>query len=81
VGAKLIGERCLAIPVCEMKDGQVGVITEWVGLSKYLGIIVQRYEDTIIPIGRNSEASWLLRATSGCRVRILKPGETIEITE
>lgn len=73
------------IPVFEMKDGQIAIITKWGNSPEYIGRIVQRYGDELITIGMNSHYRWdnlsdgLL--SPECRVRLLQPGETITIVE
>lgn len=42
------------IPVTEMKDGQVGIITTWT-ISSYVGRIVQRHGSDLIAIGLPEE--------------------------
>ena len=67
-----------SIPVYELKDGQIGVITQWSAL-KYLGVVVQIIGDRLIIIG--SDEIWGgVPKTSQYRVRILPEGTELIIT-
>lgn len=70
------------IPVRELKDGQIGVITGCPSSGRdFAGDIIQRHEQYLISIGRSSEYSWNHIPTSDdFRVRILGEGETLVIT-
>lgn len=73
------GDR--SIPVSEMKDGDVGIITEWVYPSA-AGTIIQRYDKVLIALGRYSGCCWpniLSSDSKSCRVRVLEKGETLVI--
>ena len=76
-------DRLPGIPVDRMKDGQIGVITLWEGHPDVLGRVVQRNGSNLISIGKSSGCGWanVLQAAdnSGRRVRLLEPGERIEI--
>jgi len=69
------------IPVMELKDGQIAVITEWGNDNhEYDGQIVQRWNDNLIQIGEDSGESWTsLPNSDDCRVRVLEDGETLVI--
>jgi hypothetical protein len=69
------------IPVRELKDGQIAVITEWCNDNhEYDGQIVQRWNDNLIHIGEGSGESWTsLPNSDECRVRVLADGETLVI--
>ena len=54
---KLKAELKDSIPVNQMKDGQIGVITRW-GSRTYLGLTVQRYRNDLIGVGVESGVSW-----------------------
>jgi len=69
------------IPVRELKDGQIAVITHFgKNNDEYLGNIVQRYGDNLIQIGVERCESWEpLFEYNKCRVRVLADGETLTI--
>lgn len=70
-----------SIPVIEMKDGDIGVITKWTYTSA-VGTVVQRYMDILISIGKHSRNSWSSIFPNGndsCRVRLLEKGEILII--
>lgn len=64
----------------DMKDGQIGVIVEWPGTG-YIGTVVQAYEDCLISVGEYSLKRWSHRSDQNrsCLIRLLEPGETIEV--
>lgn len=85
---KLHNNNDVTIP--EMKDGEIGVITQWYGTARYDGQIVQMYrgsklcnKDILIVIGGTAGDCWTLFDGVGadCRVRILPPGTLLEIME
>lgn len=81
-GAKLKTEKTTDIPVHHLKDGQLAVITSWREPSSNKGDIVQRYEDVLITIGKDNNKSYLSVFNydiEDCRVRVLEPGELIEV--
>ena len=68
-----------SIPVSELKDGQIGVITEWSNDNDYLKIIIQRSGDYLIVIG--SPEDWIKITTNTyCRARVLPEGTELIIT-
>lgn len=68
------------IPVREMKDGEIGIITQWVELIQHIGNIVQRHGDKLIRLQKGTLDSWDAISTKDeCRVRILQKGETLII--
>ena len=72
------------VPIIEMKDGDLGEILMWDNnsASAHRGQVVQRYKDTIIFLGEYSGKAYstvLGKPNEGSRVRILKPGDTIQI--
>lgn len=84
MGVKLV--RALPGDICaqDMKDGEIGVITRWV-YNDVIGHIVQRRNDSLISVGHTEDCDWNNLLASGqiredCRVRLLQPGETLEIT-
>lgn len=87
MGTKLHKEKSeRSIPVRKMKDGEIGVIVEW-SILEYLGRIVQRYKNHLLTVGGDPGSGWGeifdkngIGDFSNCRVRILQPGELIEIT-
>ena len=66
------------IPVSELKDGQIGVITQW-SESRYLDIIVQRSNDFLFAVGGVENWGGIPESTD-CRVRILREGTELIIT-
>jgi hypothetical protein len=73
------------IPISEMNDGDIAVITDWDGRSYHIGTIVQRYGDDLItvsmPLG-NGWGCFFKHLKSGgfpARVRILPRGTKLEI--
>lgn len=77
---KLQNEVKLDIPVSEMEDGEIGIITMW---GKYLGVIgtvVQLYNNVLISLQKPSGNSWTpIPLSDDCRVRILQKGEVLII--
>jgi hypothetical protein len=73
------------ICVQDMEDGEIGVIVGWTA-THYIGSIVQRYGDSLITVAKSSGESWPEAFRYGkrwedCRVRLLQPGDTLEIVE
>ena len=67
--------------VCNMEDGQVGIITKW-SIGSYEGDIVQRYGNDLICIGKPIGNSWsnlFGEEHLGCMVEILEKGTQIEL--
>lgn len=83
MGVRLVNENDDSICVDDMEDGQIGVIVAWVH-REYIGRIVQRHSSSLISIGcvSGQAFSCFFNASKGesSRVRILQPGEKIEIT-
>lgn len=73
------------VPITKMECGDLGEILMWSGnvATPYRGQVVQRNQNRIITIGEpdgKSFSSVLNTAPNeGCRVRILRPGDTIQI--
>ena len=76
------------IPIWDMNDGDLAIITKWNGNDKYVNVIVQRYGNILLPVGKHSDRSWTsilgnkeMKARDGqdFRVRLLNPGELIEV--
>lgn len=44
------------VSVSDMKDGDIGVMTD-IGIDYYSGRIIQRYEDDLIVVGEHSDRS------------------------
>lgn len=71
------------IPVMDMEDGDVAVITAWI-VEAYIGRVVQRYGDYLVAMGMPAASGWgkfftNVRAATGCRVRLLPPGTLLEV--
>lgn len=80
---KCVVRDYVSVPVDQMEDGDLAVITEWT-IDRHIGEVVQRYEDVLIGIGQPNTAAWseiLGGNNSNCRVRLLKAGESIEILD
>lgn len=68
------------IPVKDLKDGQIAVITRW-NFSGYEGFVIQRWENRLVSIGCRSGNSWdHVPSNEDLRVRILEDGEILVIT-
>lgn len=74
------------IPVREMADGDIAVVTEWRD-EQCVGWIVTRYKESLVAIGKEGLDGWeglwsdgKCRLQDKYRVRILQPGELIEVT-
>jgi hypothetical protein len=67
----------------DMKDGDVGVITEWSENNHYIGRIVQRFGQDMVALGMNSRKGWCgwftMACQKDCRVRLLQSGDVLEV--
>jgi hypothetical protein len=77
--------RPKAIPVCELKDGQIAEIIAWgCPTSTYTGTIIQRFNTDIIVIGKAFGTHWdtVLKSANADNylVRVLEEGEALVIT-
>ena len=76
-----------SIKVKDMKDGDIGVITNWGHEPEYVGKVVQRYYSTLITVGAPGGQSWsdfyahTDNISDNLTVTILRPGTMLEITE
>ena len=61
----------------DLEDGQLAIIVD--ERFGYAGRIVQRYGEHCVPIGRESGDGWTHCENVSLLVRVLKPGELIEI--
>jgi hypothetical protein len=70
-----------SIPLSEMKDGQIGVITKWENCTQYIGRVVQRYGNDLIIVGMPKCYGWafLFKADTGNRVRLLRNDEPLYV--
>lgn len=74
------------ILVEDMKDGDIGVIISWTYESA-VGTIVQRYNTSLVALCHPTGTCWTSFFAPGnpkqpsCKVRLLKPGEYLEIVE
>ena len=73
---KLEKEITNDIPISELPDGKIAVITKW--LSSYEGLIVIKWEGFIFEIN-NPDRYWdqISNLPNTCKVRILEEGEKI----
>lgn len=74
------------VPVGTMRDGDIAEIVAW-PREEYLGQIVQKYHEFLVAVGMEYGHGWgkfsfatEKHQTSDFRVRILEPGEVLEIT-
>ena len=81
MGVRILDDRRdETIPVREMKDGQIGQITEWGGSTgRYGGTVVQRWGAKIVTLG--ASGGWDLFTGDTYRVRILLDGTRLEVTD
>lgn len=81
---KIVEEPKLGdIPVTDMTDGQIAVVTQWTD-DAYIGEIVQRFGLYLLQIGGGINEGWgefflISRNRPDCRVRILPKGTKLEI--
>jgi restriction endonuclease S subunit len=83
---KLITDITTDIPVSEMKDGDIAIVTKWKN-DYYTGQVVQRYKDYLIRVGKPSKQGWGgifkkdhdFLTDKSCMVRILPSGTVLEI--
>lgn len=77
---KLQNEVQLGIPVSEMNDGEIGVITMWGVTKHHIGLIVQRYNNSLIALQKPYGNSFTgIAVGSDYRVHILQKGEVLII--
>jgi len=82
MGAKLHSKPSdETISALDLSDGQVAVITRWGNAGVHVGSVVQMVEDRIVSIGCRC-LSWdhYCGLDQTHRVRVLQPGELIEVT-
>jgi hypothetical protein len=68
----------------QLKDGQLAEIIQWGEITRYIGTIVQRYNDLLITVGGTSGDIWIDINCSylndgTCLLRVLEKGELIEV--
>ncbi len=84
MGAKLHSKPSdETIAARDLRDGKIAVITAWANVQNdCVGEVVQRYEAKLVALGKTYGHSWpeASRIPTECRVRVLKPGELIEVT-
>ena len=70
-----------SIPVSELKDGQIGVITQWSPIVECIGTIVQNNDGSLFVIGGTYQKGWnSITEKTDCRVRVLENGTELIIT-
>jgi hypothetical protein len=75
---KIVTEQRNDIPVRNMKNGQIGVITQWSYCPQHIGTIIQMHHDNLVILG--SYDGWSpTPKTENTRVRILPKGTLLEI--
>lgn len=71
------------VPLHAMKDGDVAVIRRWNTMAdEHIGWIVQRFEDTLIPLGKHSGSAYTRifdKPHTNIEVEILTKGTTLEV--
>jgi hypothetical protein len=78
MGARLVtNENEQFITMMELKDGELAVIVDT--RFGYAGRVVQRYKEHCVPIGRENREGWTRCENVDLLVRVLKPGELIEV--
>ena len=81
MSAKLVNkEDDMTVCACDMKNGQLGVIVEW-PFKSFIGVVVQAYENQLIPIGYADAWDNRSNLKFDCRVRLLRPNETIVVID
>lgn len=85
MGVKLVKQAERGCSLDDMLDGQIGIITRFLGQPEQLGKIVQRVGPRLIVLGSGYGKHWssIFDSHHGSRIMvdILPPGTTIEITE
>ncbi len=76
MGTKLKTHVIKVLRMQDLKDGQIAEVIEG---DRYVGIIVQRYGDKGIAIGKTTGYSWSDVEGNTLMVRLLEDGELIEI--
>jgi hypothetical protein len=76
MSARLLNKEIVnTIRMQNLKDGQLAEVME----ERYAGIIIQRYADNAVPIGKSSGFGWSMIQNNSLRVRVLEDSELIEI--
>lgn len=65
----------IVIEAKKLKDGDIAVILD----GCYTGTIVQRYGEKLVSLGKGVGQSWMSVCVLTFMVRLLEPGESIEI--
>jgi hypothetical protein len=65
----------------DLKNGQIAVVLKNDGFSRYEGKIVQRYGNSAVSIGEESGEGWSNIQENTLKVRILKQGEILTISD
>ena len=76
MSVKLLNEEQESdIRMRDLADGQLAIIID----TGYTNVIVQRFGDKCIAIGKSTGYSWTEAHKNTLRVRVLKAGELIEV--
>lgn len=76
MSARLLNKEIVnTIRMQDLKDGQLAEVIE----ERYAGIIIQRYVDNAVPIGKHAGFGWSMIQNNSLRVRVLGDSELIEI--
>lgn len=85
MSVEIVDREVNDISIDEMNDGEIGVITKWGDYPKYIGSVIQRYNDILIVIGEHSDKSFSTCYDDGdntnYRVRILPTGTLLKIVK
>lgn len=74
---ELIRKSSGIIKASELEDGQTAQIVEWSGFTYKVGTFVQRYKQSLIPIGKSSDQGWTdyydyAKYDARCLVKLVK---------
>ena len=76
----------VGIHVLQMQDGDIAEILSWSNTTIQNGVIVQRFNNALVALGKNSGDCWSGLFTnkgnmvsSNCRVRILPKGTQLKV--
>jgi len=76
MSARLLNKEIVnTIRMQDLKDGQLAEVME----ERYAGIIIQRYVDSAVPIGKHGGFGWSMIQNNSLRVRVLEDSELIEV--
>ena len=62
-----------------MRVGDIGIVTKWGERDDYVGHVILRHYEGYVSL-TNPQKTWSGPGTD-CRVRLLRPGTTLTVTE